>query len=235
MTVNEQPLIFIVEDDERLAHMIADFLRDHGFRTAMEDNGERAIARIINEAPDLVILDVMLPSADGFTVCRRVRFGRFERPILMLTARSEDIDEVESLEDGADDYVRKPVRPRVLLARIRALLRRRHSNAGAPAGSAIRLGRLEVDPGSRSASLNARDLVLTGAEFDLLLYLARHAGVSVSRESIYKDLRGIEYDGFDRSIDLRISRLRKKLGDTGPTPSIIKSVRGVGYLLVETV
>ncbi|MEM9067440.1 MAG: response regulator transcription factor [Myxococcota bacterium] len=224
--------ILVVEDDERLAEMVASFLSDHDFRTTIEGDGGRAVTRILHEEPDLVVLDVMLPAVDGFTICRRVRAGGYAKPILMLTARSADIDEVEGLEDGADDYVRKPVRPRVLLARINALLRRKEAHAPS---ARVDLGRLVIDPRSRVATLDQQGLVLTDGEFELLLYLARRAGTIVSRDEIYRELRGIEYDGMDRSVDLRISRIRRKLNDTGGTPSIIRSVRGVGYLLAEVV
>lgn len=228
------PLIFIVEDDLKLARMVEDFLDSRGFRTITETDGVRAIERIVQEKPDLVILDVMLPSVDGLTVCRRIRSAKVDCPVLMLTARSGDLDEIEGLEDGADDYVRKPARPRVLLARIQALLRRHSSSSEATSGI-LRLGRLIIDPASRVASLDRQELTLSTSEFELLHYLAKRAGTTVSREDIYRDLRGIEYDGMERSVDLRISRLRQKLLDTGERPKVIKSIRGVGYQIVEIV
>jgi two-component system response regulator RstA len=163
---------------------------------------------------------------DGLTICEKVR-PDFSGPILMLTARGEEIDEVIGLERGADDYLAKPVSPRRLLARINALLRR----AQDPEPSRVQLGALTIDYRNRVAHFDQAVLELTSAEFDLLWYLARQAGQVIERERIYRDLRGIEYDGLDRSIDLRIARLRKKLGDDGKNPKLIKSVRGVGYLM----
>ncbi|MEM6955349.1 MAG: response regulator transcription factor [Myxococcota bacterium] len=225
-TQSPQPTIMVVEDDERLAGMVAGFLADHHFRTAVEEDGARAVARILDEQPDLVVLDVMLPSLDGFTICRRVRSAGFSKPILMLTARSADIDEVAGLEDGADDYVRKPVRPRVLLARVNALLRRRENAPGR-----LARGRLVVDPRTRACTCDGKSVELTDGEFDLLHYLMVRAGSTVSRDELYRELRGIEYDGIDRSVDLRVSRIRRKLGPDGP--SMIRAVRGVGYLFAE--
>lgn len=171
---------------------------------------------------------LLLLCLDGLSICRRAR-PDYAGPILMLTARGDELDEVVGLEVGADDYLTKPVRPRVLLARIRTLLRR----AGGAADTSIRRvegGGLVVDASQRTVTLDATAIELTSAEFDLLWLLARHAGEPLSRESIYRELRGIEHDGIDRSIDLRVSRLRSKLGDRGN--DIIKSVRGVGYQLV---
>ena len=188
------------------------------------------------EQPDLVILDVMLPGMDGLTVCKRVR-ERFAGPILMLSALGDEVDEVVGLEIGADDYVAKPASPRKVLARVRTLLRRvpaagERAEAAGP-DPVVTVGELVVDPGRRSASLAGRELDLTTAEFDLLWLLARHAGETLEREAIYRELRGIAWDGMDRSIDLRVLRLRKKLGDDAAHPRFIKSVRGVGYLLAR--
>jgi len=227
--VMEQPRILIVEDDPKLARLVQEYLQSNGFQVAIEPRGDRAPGRILAELPDLVILDLMLPGLDGLQVCREVR-PRFPNPILMLTARGDEVDEVVGLELGADDYLAKPVRPRLLLARINALLRRLPTPGGG--AETITLGSLVVEPASRRTTLDGQELDLTTAEFDLLLYLARHVGVPVTREEIYRELRGIEWDGLDRSIDLRITRLRRKLGDDGRNPQQIKSVRGTGYVLV---
>lgn len=228
--------ILIVEDDLRLARLMQDYLQaSDELEVLLETRGDRAVERILDELPDLVILDIMLPGLDGLSVCRQVR-ERYPGPILMLSALSDEVDEVAGLELGADDYVAKPASPRLVLARVRTLLRRINPEntamARASSGSeaAIDLGDLVVDPGRRAALLNGVELELTTAEFDLLYLLARHAGEALDREAIYRELRGLEWDGLDRSIDLRILRLRKKLGDDARR---IRSVRGVGYLLAR--
>lgn len=233
------PRILVVEDDTKLAALVREYLEREGYAVTTEERGERAPDRIRAEQPDLVILDLMLPGLDGLSVCREVR-ADFGGAILMLTARGEEMDEILGLDLGADDYLAKPVRPRRLLARIQALIRRQRmtgpdapSPAREPAGDRrLQVGALAVDPGRREATFRGEPLTLTTAEFDLLRFLAERAGEVVSREVIYQALRGIPYDGLDRSMDLRVARLRKKIGDDGRQPRIIKSVRGEGYLLV---
>ncbi len=224
--------ILIVEDDRRLAELTRDYLQSHGLAVAIEADGARAAARILAQRPDLVILDLMLPGEDGLSICRKVRSG-YPGPILLLTARTDDSDQVLGLEMGADDYVCKPVRPRVLLARIRALLRRQVGAAGAAqAPRRLAFGALVVDSARREAWLAGRAVELTSAEFDLLWLLVANAGRILSREEIFTALRGIEYDGQDRSIDVRISRIRPKIGDDPEHPRLIKTVRSKGYLFV---
>jgi len=220
--------ILLVEDDAALASMVADFLVPHGFDVLIEGRGDTAIARITNEKPDVVVLDVNLPGLDGFSVCKSVR-SRYHGAIIMLTARGEEIDEVLGLEAGADDYMAKPVRPRALLARLRMHLRR--ATPEEQASQPIVVGSLVVDAGRRNVEIDGAAMDLTTAEFDLLNLLARHAGQTLSRNDIHLEIHGVKYDGLDRSIDLRISRLRKKLGDDPAKPQRIKSVRGVGYML----
>lgn len=237
MSVEEEkennPRILIVEDDERLAMLTLDYLRKNGLDAAIETDGNRAIRRIISEQPDLVVLDVMLPGSDGLTVCREVR-SQYNRPILMLTARTDDMDQVLGLEMGADDYVAKPVQPRVLLARIRALLRRSESTIPTDeTPQKLVFGNLVIDNGGRSVTLNDELVDFTSAEYDLLWLLASNAGRILSREDIFERLRGIEYDGQDRSIDVRISRIRPKIGDDPENPKRIKTVRSKGYLFVK--
>lgn len=225
--------ILIVEDDQRLAELTREYLESNGLKVAIESDGAKAAVRILKEQPDLVVLDLMLPGEDGLSICRKVR-GQYEGPILMLTARTDDMDEVLGLEMGADDYVCKPVRPRVLLARIRALLRRREGHAEVEVESQRRLqfGQLVIDSAMREAWLREQSIELTSAEFDLLWLLAANAGRILSREEIFTALRGIEYDGQDRSIDVRISRIRPKIGDDPMHPRLIKTVRSKGYLFV---
>ena len=184
----------------------------------------------------------MLPGADGLEVCREVR-ADYQNPILMLTARTDDVDQVLGLEMGADDYVAKPVRPRVLLARIRALLRRHEqlaNQAGQDVGDAenverLIFGELMIDNGAREVRLNNVPVDLTSAEYDLLWLLASNAGKILTREEIFERLRGIEYDGQDRSIDVRVSRIRPKVGDDPMNPRRIKTVRSKGYLFVKDI
>ena len=220
--------ILLVEDDAELAFMVADFLTPHGFDIAIERRGDLAPHRIRTENPEVVILDVNLPGLDGFSICREVR-GDYRGAIIMLTARGEEVDEVLGLEAGADDYMAKPVRPRALLARIKTHLRRESTTESLH--QPVEVGSLVVDPSSRKVTLDQDALDLTTAEFDLLLLLAKHAGQILSRNDIYREIHGLRYDGLDRSIDLRISRLRKKIGDDPASPQRIKSVRGVGYML----
>ena len=215
--------------------MVADFLTGEGFEASIESNGRRAAERIIEEDFDVVVLDIGLPEMDGISVCRTVR-SEFQGPILILTARGDEIDEVVALEVGADDYMAKPVRPRALLARLNVHLRRANKPFATGALTRFDINGLVIDASSRMVRLNddaqnTTDIELTTAEFDLLLYLAQNAGNVVSRNDIYKQIQGIPYDGLDRSIDLRISRLRKKIGDDPNHPQRIKSVRGVGYIL----
>ena len=234
--------ILIVEDDERLAGLTQEYLESNGMDVSVEGDGSRAVDRIKNEQPDLVILDLMLPGEDGLSICRLVR-PYYKGPIIMLTARDDDLDQVLGLEMGADDYLAKPARPRVLLARIRALLRRVKEGPDTPADASASPGEqnrvvfanLVVDNGMREAWLDEEPIDLTSAEFDLLWLLSSNAGRVLSREEIFTALRGIEYDGQDRSIDVRISRIRPKIGDDPLQPKRIKTVRSKGYLFVKEI
>ncbi|MDY7024746.1 MAG: response regulator [Pseudomonadota bacterium] len=229
----EEPVnVLIVEDDERLAKLTKEYLEANDYNVHHIANGEEAIGYIINEQPDLVVLDMMLPGADGMKVCREVR-GKYKKPILILTARTDDMDQVLGLEMGADDYVPKPVKPRVLLARIKALLRRSVVSDSIEAPRHLEFGNLIIDDESREVLLNGEAIELTSAEYDLLWLLASNAGNILSRDEIFEQLRGISYDGQDRSIDVRISRIRPKIGDDPYAPHRIKTVRGKGYLFVK--
>ncbi|MEK1845054.1 MAG: response regulator [Pseudomonas sp.] len=224
--------VLIVEDDQRLAELTREYLESNGLRVAIEGDGAVAAARIIAEQPDLVILDLMLPGEDGLSICRKVR-GHYDGPILMLTARTDDADQIQGLDLGADDYVCKPVRPRLLLARIQALLRRSEPESSvAQKQRRLQFGPLVVDDALREAWLQGNDIELTSAEFDLLWLLVSNAGRILSREEIFTALRGIGYDGQDRSIDVRISRIRPKIGDDPEHPRLIKTIRSKGYLFV---
>ena len=225
--------ILLVEDDDRLAKLTAEYLQKNDFEVAIEARGDTAETRILNDNPDLVILDIMLPGKDGFEVCRAVR-DKYQGVILMLTARDEDLDQILGLELGADDYIAKPVQPRLLLARIKALLRRApgsgESGPSADETDELEFGNFRISQATRNAHLGEDIIDLTTAEFDLLWLLARHAGNILSRDDLLQELRGIGFDGLDRSIDARISRLRRKLGDDPENPTRIKTVRGKGYL-----
>ena len=223
--------ILLVEDDERLAELTAEYLRKNDYEVTIESRGDNAESRILNERPDLVVLDVMLPGKDGFEVCRAVR-PLYSGVILMLTARDEDFDQILGLELGADDYIAKPVQPRLLLARIKALLRRAPGapNSDEAERAELAFGSFHISQATRSAQLAGEAIDLTTAEFDLLWLLANHAGNILSRDDLLLQLRGIGFDGLDRSIDARISRLRRKLGDDPENPTRIKTVRGKGYL-----
>jgi DNA-binding response OmpR family regulator len=237
--VDERRKILIVEDDARLAGLIGEYLAQQGYEVSVEERGDRAAVRIPGEHPDLVILDLMLPGRDGLSVCREVR-ASYGGPILILTAREDDMDQVAGLELGADDYVKKPVEPRVLLARIRALFRRVEKTAGAadipgspPAEHDLVFGSLRIDRASRAVYLDGKEVDLTTNEYDLLVLLAGSEGTVLSRDAIFSALRGIGYDGMDRSVDMYVSRLRRKLGDDTAHPSRIKTVWGAGYLFVK--
>ena len=223
--------VLLVEDDARLAALVQEYLEQHGFAVMIETRGDRAAARILGERPELVVLDLMLPGCDGFEVCRTVR-TRFSGPILILTARGEDIDHVMGLEIGADDYVTKPVQPRVLLARIRALLRRGATQQVSSEARDLTFGKLVIRASAREVVFNGNLIELTSNEFEILWLLARHASEVLGRDAILTALRRIDYDGVDRSVDLRISRLRKKLNDDPAQPTRIKTIRGKGYLFV---
>ncbi|OHU85112.1 MULTISPECIES: response regulator [Pseudoalteromonas] len=219
--------VMLVEDDIRLAELTAQFLQSNGFEVNQVHDGAEAVEAILAAQPDVVVLDIMLPNQDGFSVCRQVR-PQYQGPILFLTAKDSDFDQVRGLEIGADDYVIKPVEPHVLLARLNALLRRNSSTMRF--GEQLTLGQLSIDKANRKVLLCKQEIELTSYEFDLLWALASHAGETQSREYIYKHVVGREYDGLDRSVDVRISRLRKKLNDNLEQPERLITVWGKGYL-----
>ncbi|UTV29271.1 winged helix-turn-helix domain-containing protein [Photobacterium atrarenae] len=226
--------IMLVEDDSDLAVLIQEFLERYEFAVSVVNDGQAAVTRIIDEQPDLVILDIMLPGLSGMEVCRQVR-QQYDGYILMQTALDDDIDQMLGLELGADDYVIKQVQPRLLLSRIRALLRRATPTQDVPPepnSFDYQFGALSIDLTRRSVLLDSQPVDLTTAEFELLCLLAKHSGEVVTREEIVQQLRGLAYDGLDRSIDRRISRLRKALNDdTKEQAQVIKTVRGKGYQL----
>jgi two-component system OmpR family response regulator/two-component system response regulator RstA len=218
--------LFFVEDDPVFAAVMVRFFEKNGFAVEHFTDGAGVVDRACAQLPDAVILDGSLPGVDGFDLCRALR-PCYPGPILMLTARDEDIDELLGLELGADDYIRKPAEPRIVLARLKARMRR--PEAPAPAGE-LRFGALEIHRCSRSVQLGSSPVELTTAEFDLLWLLASRSGETLSRDDIFRATRGLEYDGLDRSVDMRVSRLRKLLGDDTDPARLIRTVRGKGYL-----
>jgi DNA-binding response OmpR family regulator len=220
----------LVEDDARLARLTAEYLSSHGVAVTHVADGARGLEEARRGRYDVVLLDLMLPGLDGLSVCRKIR-ERSDVPILVLTARGEEADRVLGLELGADDYVAKPFSARELLARIRAAVRRARGQAG-PQAAVLRVGGLVVDAPARRATLDGRTLALTSYEFDLLKALAAQAGRVISRERLMELARGSSEEAFDRSIDGHVSRLRQKLGDSPRKPRLLKTVRGVGYVLV---
>ncbi len=224
--------ILLAEDDRRLALLVKDYLEENGFLVFIEENGARVARKLDDYRPDLVILDIMLPGKDGLSICRDIR-DSYQGPILMLTARDDDMDQVLGLDCGADDYVIKPAEPRVLLARIGALLRRAGPDDSAPAAAEVlQFGGLCIQVNARKVTLNDKAIALSSHEFDLLVTLARQAGNIMSREVLFSETYDRPYDGLDRTVDVRISHLRKKLGDSAEAPFRIKTVWGRGYLFV---
>ena len=227
--MDREPLInlLMIEDDLRLAQLTREYLERQGVVVTVEADGEQGLQQALRHRFDAVLLDLMLPSRDGISVCQRLR-EHSDVPILMITARGEEADRVLGLEIGADDYLSKPFSPRELLARIRAAVRRARGQSG-PRSALVRVGDLTLDPASLTATLNGLTLDLTSYEFALLQALAERAGQVLSRERLMELGRGNAEDAFDRSIDVHISRLRQKLGDDPRDPHRIRTVRGAGY------
>lgn len=216
--------LMLVEDDEKLASLVAEYLAGYEFSVDVVNRGDAALSRFRDTRPDVVVLDLMLPGLDGMVVCRRLR-DISNVPILILTAREDSYDEVSGLEQGADDYINKPVQPRVLLARLRALLRR---GQAASRNDDLAFGAFHLSRENRTVTWRGQPVTLNSTEFKLLLVLAESAGQVMSRNDILLKMRGIEFDGLDRSIDNCVSRLRRKLDDNDGER--IKTVWGEGYL-----
>jgi two-component system phosphate regulon response regulator OmpR len=219
--------VLLIDDDEPLGALLQKYLGQFGFKLTSAATPESGLRQLRAETYDIVVLDVMLPGMDGFSVLRRIRESNGV-PVVMLTARGDVTDRIIGLESGADDYLPKPFEPRELVARLHAVLRRR---TGAEPDEVIRAGVLVLNAATRTVTVDARPVALTGAEFDLLLLLVRHRGRVLSRDRILDETRGADWDSFDRSIDVMISRLRQKLGDDVKRPSFIRTVRGKGYVL----
>lgn len=224
-------LVLYVEDDERLASLTARYLESHGVKVTIVPNGLDAVPEALRVRPDVILLDLMLPGIDGLEVCRRLR-ARLDTPVIIVTAHGEEPDRVVGLEGGADDYLVKPFSSRELLARIRAQARRARGRAGPP-DKAIAVGELRIEPQSMQVTLAGRAIGLTTYEFTLLRALAERAGQVLTRDQLMDLVRGSTEESFDRSIDVHISHLRQKLGDDPRSPRLLKTVRGVGYMLAS--
>jgi two-component system phosphate regulon response regulator OmpR len=220
--------VLVIDDDERLNALLTRYMDRFGFSVCSSTDPRSGLRMLKSDPPEIVILDVMLPEMDGFAVCRKVR-ETSRVPIIMLTARGEVMDRILGLELGADDYLAKPFEPRELVARVQAILRR---GVAADNEERLRVGNLDVDWATRSARLGGRDLGVTTAEFELLALLVRNSGRVLSREHILDGTRGIDWEAYDRSIDVLISRLRQKLGDDAKRPAFIRTVRGAGYIFI---
>ena len=222
--------VLIVDDDTRLSAMLADYLTGNGYQVRTAGAAQAGLAEIGRNAPDAVILDVMLPDFDGFEACRRIR-AISDVPILMLTAKGDETDRIVGLELGADDYLPKPFNPRELLARLKAILRRRGGIAAQ--GRVLRFGMLEIDPGSRTARVDGRECDMTSHQFDLLVALAENAGRTLTRDQLMDMVKGEALEAFDRSIDVHISRIRAAIETDPKHPRRIITVRGAGYVFAR--
>ena len=227
--------LLLIEDDPRLGEMVAEYLAQAGYRVTISDTGAGGLRELQARPYDALLLDLMLPDLDGLEVCQRVRrqSAGNDIPILMLTARGDAMDRVVGLEMGADDYLPKPFEPRELLARLRAILRRRHGS-GTRSGTTLQFGRLEIDRDARTVHLAGEERSLTAYQFDLLVALAENAGRVLSREAIMDLVKGEPMEAFDRSIDVHISRIRAAIEDDPKHPRRIITLRGAGYLFART-
>jgi DNA-binding response OmpR family regulator len=228
MSTQYTPTILIIDDDEELNTLLTQYLGRYGYSVAASTHPEQGLKKLKSAEPDVLILDVMLPGMDGFELCRKVRMWS-EVPILMLTARGDVMDRILGLEIGADDYLPKPFEPRELVARIQAVLRRRSLPTRA---ELLRIGELEINKAALSGTLRGVPLELTSAEFSLLVLLVECRGRVLSREQLLDATRGVDFDSFDRSIDILVSRLRHKLNDDPREPKYIKTVWGRGYCFI---
>ena len=224
--------LLVVEDDPRLAEMLSEYLGRAGFRISVASTGASALRQLAEETSyDAVVLDLMLPDMDGLHVCREIR-GRSDTPVLMLTARGDAIDRIIGLELGADDYLPKPFEPRELLARLRAVLRRRVPT-DALGAQTLHFGRLDIDIAARAILLDGLRRELTSYQFDLLLALAQNAGRVLSREALMDKVKGEQLEAFDRSIDVHVSRIRAAIEDDPKKPRRLITVRGAGYVFAK--
>jgi two-component system response regulator CpxR len=226
--MNSVDRILVVDDDVELCSLVSEYLRPEGFQVEAVYEGKAGLIRALSGDHLLTVLDVMLPGMNGFDVLRRIRDSS-RVPVLLLTARGEDVDRIVGLEIGADDYLPKPFNPRELVARIRAILRRTRAKGEAPVRDVIRVGEVELDPATRTVLHKGKPVELTSVEFSLLQVLLREAGRVVTREALVDEVLGRKFSPFDRSIDMHVSKVRKKLGDS-ESGDHIKTIRGAGYI-----
>lgn len=225
--------ILVIDDDVELCGLVSEYLAPEGFQVEAVHDGRTGLEKALNGNYLLIVLDVMLPNMNGFDVLRNVR-DKSRIPVLLLTARGEDVDRIVGLEIGADDYLPKPFNPRELVARIRAVLRRTSpGGTGDEMPEAVKVGDVELDPATRIVRQNGKALELTSVEFNLLEVLLREAGRVVTRERLVDSVLSRKFSPFDRSIDMHVSKLRKKLGDSEAGDDHIKTVRGVGYIFAR--
>jgi len=222
--------ILVVDDDPHIIELAALYLEQDGFRVIGAKDGAKALQRIQADPPALVVLDLMLPEIDGWEVCRRVRAGS-DLPILMLTARDDDVDKIVGLELGADDYLTKPFNPRELVARVKAILRRAEKKPPDAGGRARTVGNLTIDPARRTVTVAGEPVELRAKEFDLLLALVENQGIVLSREKLLDLVWGFDFYGETRTVDVHVAHVRSKLGPV--CTAVIETVWGVGYKLVE--
>ena len=228
--------LLMIEDDERLAGMVADYLAASGYEVSHAPDAHSGLTRLEHTLPELVILDLMLPDMDGLQVCQRIRSlpgAAGQVPVLMLTAKGDPMDRIIGLEMGADDYLPKPFEPRELLARIRAILRRKGQGAGVSASQLLQFGSLDIDRDARTVAVRGQARELTSYQFDLLVALAERAGRVLTRDQIMEAVRGRELEAFDRSIDVHMGRIRAAIEDDVKNPQRILTVRGVGYVFAR--
>ncbi len=234
--MNDKPRILVVDDDQRLRELLSRYLSEQGFSVKTADQATSMDKALARELYDLLVLDLMLPGEDGLSICRRLRAAKNDMPIIMLTAKGDDIDRIVGLEMGADDYLPKPFNPRELVARMHAVLRRRSAAPppGAPAAAeeVVRFGNVELDLATRQLTRNGQTTQLTTAEFAVLKVLVQHPRDPLSRDKLMELARGREYDVFDRSIDVQLSRLRKLVEDEPGKPRYLQTVWGFGYVFI---
>ncbi|HEY2747815.1 MAG TPA: response regulator transcription factor [Polyangia bacterium] len=233
--MNKRTAALLIDDDAKLASLVAEYLGQNEVDVSVAGDGERGLAALRKGHFDVVLLDIMLPGVDGLEVCRRIRAlpERANTPVIMLTAKGDDIDKIVGLELGADDYLSKPFNPRELLARVRAILRRAQAPTSGEVHQSFSAGGLTIDFDAREVTVDGKRQVLTHFEFELLATLAKAAGRVLSREHLMDALKGEEFESFDRSIDVHISKLRAKLESNPKEPRYIRTVRGVGYVLAR--
>ena len=233
---NHKDKILVVDDDVRIRDLLRRYLMQEGFDVLQAEDGKTLTRLLLREPVDLIVLDLMLPGEDGLSICRRLRAGNDRTPIIMLTAKGEEVDRIVGLEVGADDYLGKPFNPRELLARIHAVLRRRptHEAPGSPSSDneVVSFGPFTFDMGARTLHKDDEDLLLTTGEFAMLKALVRHPRQPLSREKLAQLARGREFEPFDRSLDVQVSRLRKLVEVDATAPRYIQTVWGVGYVFV---